>query len=74
MRPYLLSLGAGLVVGIVYSLRNLRSPAPPAASASSTPRPCSALPKVTDRWDAGGHGHMFARCPLRAAQTEGIGS
>ena len=29
MRPYLLSLGAGLVVGIVYSLLNVRSPAPP---------------------------------------------
>jgi XapX domain-containing protein len=29
MKPYLLSLGAGLVVGIVYSLLNVRSPAPP---------------------------------------------
>ena len=29
MRLYLLSLGAGLVVGIVYSLLNVRSPAPP---------------------------------------------
>src|SRR5256885_1954737 len=29
MRTYLLSLGAGLVVGIVYSLLNVRSPAPP---------------------------------------------
>jgi XapX domain-containing protein len=29
MRPYLLSLGAGLLVGIVYSLLNVRSPAPP---------------------------------------------
>jgi XapX domain-containing protein len=29
MKPYLLSLGAGLVVGIVYSLMNVRSPAPP---------------------------------------------
>src|SRR5262245_9507835 len=29
MRVYLLSLGAGLVVGIVYSLLNVRSPAPP---------------------------------------------
>ena len=26
---YLLSLGAGLLVGIVYSLLNVRSPAPP---------------------------------------------
>lgn len=30
MRPYLLSLGAGLLVGIVYSLLGVRSPAPPA--------------------------------------------
>ena len=29
MRIYLLSLGAGLLVGIVYSLLSVRSPAPP---------------------------------------------
>ena len=29
MRVYLLSLGAGLLAGIVYSLLNVRSPAPP---------------------------------------------
>ena len=29
MRVHLLSLGAGLPVGIVYSLLNVRSPAPP---------------------------------------------
>jgi XapX domain-containing protein len=29
MRLYALSLGAGLLVGIVYSLLNVRSPAPP---------------------------------------------
>ncbi|MDP3254531.1 XapX domain-containing protein [Bosea sp. (in: a-proteobacteria)] len=29
MKPYLLALGAGLVVGIIYSLLNVRSPAPP---------------------------------------------
>src|SRR5258706_4272409 len=29
MRLYLLSLGAGLLVGVVYSLLNVRSPAPP---------------------------------------------
>jgi XapX domain-containing protein len=29
MCVYLLSLGAGLLVGIVYSLLNVRSPAPP---------------------------------------------
>jgi len=29
MRIYLLSLGAGLLVGIVYNLLNVRSPAPP---------------------------------------------
>jgi XapX domain-containing protein len=32
MRAYLLSLGAGLLVGIVYSLLNVRSPAPPVAA------------------------------------------
>jgi len=29
MTVYLLSLGAGLLVGVVYSLLNVRSPAPP---------------------------------------------
>jgi len=29
MRAYIFSLGAGLLVGIVYSLLNVRSPAPP---------------------------------------------
>jgi XapX domain-containing protein len=29
MRVYLLSLGAGLLVGIIYSLLNVRSSAPP---------------------------------------------
>ncbi len=29
MKVYLLSLGAGVLVGIVYSLLNVRSPAPP---------------------------------------------
>lgn len=29
MKPYCLSLGAGLLVGIVYSLLGVKSPAPP---------------------------------------------
>lgn len=29
MKPYLLSLGAGVLVGIFYSLSGVRSPAPP---------------------------------------------
>ncbi|TPP03952.1 XapX domain-containing protein [Rhizobium glycinendophyticum] len=29
MKPYLMSLGAGLLVGIIYSLLQVRSPAPP---------------------------------------------
>jgi XapX domain-containing protein len=29
MKPYLISLGAGLLMGVVYSLLNVRSPAPP---------------------------------------------
>lgn len=29
MKPYLLSLGAGVLVGVVYSLLQVRSPAPP---------------------------------------------
>jgi XapX domain-containing protein len=30
MKTYLISLGAGLLVGIIYSLLGVRSPAPPA--------------------------------------------
>jgi len=29
MKPYLLSLAAGLLVGVIYGLMNVRSPAPP---------------------------------------------
>ncbi len=29
MKPYLLALGAGLLVGVIYGLLNVRSPAPP---------------------------------------------
>ena len=29
MKPYLLSLGAGLLVGVVYGLPGIHSPAPP---------------------------------------------
>ena len=32
MRVYLVSFGAGLLVGVVYSLLNVRSPAPPVAA------------------------------------------
>lgn len=29
MKPYLIALGAGLLVGVIYALLNVRSPAPP---------------------------------------------
>lgn len=29
MKPYLVSLGAGLLVGVIYSAIRIRSPAPP---------------------------------------------
>lgn len=29
MKPYLLSLGAGMLIGVIYSLLGVRSPAPP---------------------------------------------
>ena len=29
MKPYVLSLGAGLLIGLIYSLMGVRSPAPP---------------------------------------------
>jgi XapX domain-containing protein len=30
MKPYLISLAAGLLMGLLYNLLNVRSPAPPA--------------------------------------------
>lgn len=30
MKPYLISLAAGLLIGLIYSLLGVRSPAPPA--------------------------------------------
>ena len=32
MNPLLISLGAGILVGLVYALLNVRSPAPPAVA------------------------------------------
>lgn len=32
MKPYLISLAAGLLVGVIYSLLHVRSPAPPAVA------------------------------------------
>lgn len=32
MKPYLLSIGVGLLVGVIYSLLGVRSPAPPAVA------------------------------------------
>lgn len=32
MKIYLISLGAGVLVGVIYSLINVRSPAPPAVA------------------------------------------
>jgi XapX domain-containing protein len=29
MKPYVIALGAGLLVGVIYGLLNVRSPAPP---------------------------------------------
>jgi XapX domain-containing protein len=29
MKPYLISLGAGVLVGVIYALLGVRSPAPP---------------------------------------------
>ena len=29
MKPYLVSIGVGVLVGVIYSLLNVRSPAPP---------------------------------------------
>lgn len=29
MKPYLVSLGVGVLVGVIYALMNVRSPAPP---------------------------------------------
>ena len=38
MKTYLLSAGAGILVGVIYSLLNVRSPAPPAGRAGRPAR------------------------------------
>ncbi len=42
MKLYVLSLGAGLLVGIVYSLLQVRSPAPPLVALVGCSASCSA--------------------------------
>ena len=44
MKPYLVSLGAGLLVGVVYGLLTVRSPAPPVVAPVGASLPPVGLP------------------------------
>lgn len=78
MKPYLISLGAGLLVGVIYSLLGVRSPAPPMIALvgllgilvgeQAIPLGKRLLagdhPQVA--WLSVGHPHVFGRLPTRA--------
>jgi len=49
MKVYLVSLGAGLLVGVVYSLLDVRSPAPPVVRADRPARPSCSVSR-SYRW------------------------
>ncbi len=81
MKPYLISLGAGLLVGVIYSLLSVRSPAPPMIAlvgllgilAGEQIIPVSKRLLAGDHpqvaWRDIGHQHVFGRLPTRTAST-----
>ena len=80
MKIYLISLGAGILVGIVYSLLHVRSPAPPVVALVGLAgiligeqllpigRHVLAGARVTTAWNlADCEAHVFGALPGRAA-------
>lgn len=76
MRVYLLSLAAGLLVGVVYSLLKVRSPAPPMVALVGLfgilvgeqliplgKRVLAGQPLTVAWASAGSHQHLFGRLP-----------
>ena len=84
MRLYLMSLGAGLLVGIFYSLINMRSPAPPVIALLGLlgmllgeqlipvgKKLVAGLPLAVACRDAGCVAHVFGALPGRHSQQPG---
>lgn len=80
MKLYLLSLGAGLIVGVVYSLLHVRSPAPPLVALVGLfgilvgeqilpvgGRLLAGTPVAAAWHGAGAHLHLFGALPGRSA-------
>ncbi|WP_420006459.1 XapX domain-containing protein [Arenibacterium sp. LLYu02] len=76
MKIYLISLGAGLLVGVIYSLLHVRSPAPPVVALVGLLGILigeQAMPVY--RWLVGSHGidtarhHLFGEMPSAHART-----
>ena len=65
MKIYLLSLGAGLLVGVVYSLLQVRSPAPPLVALIGL-LGITAFAAACDKEKA--VSHVFGQLPGRQAQ------
>lgn len=87
MKVYLISLAAGLLVGVVYSLLQVRSPAPPLVAlvgllgilageqAIPLAKRLAAGGSVLTAWrDAGSQAHMFGELPGRHSPPAPEGS
>jgi len=84
MKPYLLSLAVGLLVGVIYALCNVRSPAPPVIALVGLLGILAGeqLPPLVKRWLAPGTAqaswlqhqvkpHMFGELPRCADIVDG---
>jgi XapX domain-containing protein len=77
MKTYLLSLGAGALVGVIYSLLNVRSPAPPLVALAGllgilageqiipVGKQLLGPPFLGAWWDAKSTSHVFGMLPGR---------
>jgi XapX domain-containing protein len=83
MKPYLLALAAGLLVGLIYSVLNIRSPAPPLVALVGllgilvgeqllpVGRHLVAGTSLTGAWgQARAHYHIFGPLPGRHASAD----
>jgi XapX domain-containing protein len=68
VKVYLLSLGAGLLVGVIYGLLNVRSPAPPVIALVGR---MIAGHSISAAWHGEACGqHVFGQLPGRPQRSE----
>lgn len=83
MNPYVIALGAGLLVGVIYGLLNVRSPAPPVIALVGLLGILigEQIVPIAKRWLGGGGvtvswlrsectPHVFGELPKQASKTE----